>query len=220
MRAEDAIDDGHVRDSGDFSKVSLRLGGFIQSVFLMRDALEARGLLDKYTSVLSGIWLSTTERCTRHSWIMPGASLASGMRDPLPARTEVSDQCGWSEIVCRLFLAVLLADRVGDRADRHGRPSCPGSSTGTLHSVPGVQATIKPDGTGFHHGTAYVGAYGPYAIGAFAQLLYMLDGTTFYSAGQRRCRRIGNHGIPADGSEVCDIRGTSRPIRQADGKEA
>ena len=45
---------------------------------------------------------------------------------------------------------------------------------------PGVFGTIKPDGTGFHHGTAYVGAYSPFALEAFARLLYLLKGTTFY----------------------------------------
>ena len=45
---------------------------------------------------------------------------------------------------------------------------------------PGVQGTIKPDGTGFHHATAYVGAYSPYAFEAMAQLLYLLRGTGWY----------------------------------------
>ena len=46
--------------------------------------------------------------------------------------------------------------------------------------TPGIQGTIKADGTGFHHGTAYVGAYSPFALEAFARLLYLLKGTTFY----------------------------------------
>ena len=45
---------------------------------------------------------------------------------------------------------------------------------------PGVQGTIKPDGTGYHHATAYVGAYSPFAFEAMAQLLYLLRGTEFY----------------------------------------
>ena len=45
---------------------------------------------------------------------------------------------------------------------------------------PGVQGTIKPDGTGYHHATAYVGAYSPFAFEAMAQLLYSLRGTEFY----------------------------------------
>lgn len=41
-----------VRESGDFSQVSLRLAGFIQSVFLMRQELDAADLLDKYRAVV------------------------------------------------------------------------------------------------------------------------------------------------------------------------
>ena len=47
---------------------------------------------------------------------------------------------------------------------------------------PGVRDTIKPDGTGYHHATAYVGAYSPFAFEAMAQLLYLLRGTGFYSS--------------------------------------
>ena len=42
---------GLVRTSGDFSMEILRLGGWIQSIFLMREPLAENGLLDKYRAV-------------------------------------------------------------------------------------------------------------------------------------------------------------------------
>ncbi len=48
----DALAQGLVRTAGDFSEISLRLGGYIQSVFLMREALAEAGLLAKYRAVV------------------------------------------------------------------------------------------------------------------------------------------------------------------------
>ena len=51
-RAERA---GLARLSGDFSGVSLRLGGVIQSIFLMRQPLAELGLLEKYRRVVRNL---------------------------------------------------------------------------------------------------------------------------------------------------------------------
>ena len=45
----------------------------------------------------------------------------------------------------------------------------------------GSQGTIKPDGVGFHHHTAYIAGYSPFTFEAFAQLLYLLSGSDLYN---------------------------------------
>ena len=50
-----ALKRGFVRTSGDFSREILRFGGFIQSIFLMREPLAENGLLDRYRTVAQNL---------------------------------------------------------------------------------------------------------------------------------------------------------------------
>ncbi len=50
-----AMEAGLIRQSGDFSSVSLHMGGFAQSLFLMREPLAKAGLLDQYRGVARNI---------------------------------------------------------------------------------------------------------------------------------------------------------------------
>ena len=175
-----AIERGLVRSSGDFSRVSLRLGGFIQSVFLMRGSLADAGLLAKYRAVVRNLVVN-------HGVMYPAffsiARKDAGISypDPLPIKRHYHLNADGVRLFTDYFWPYFLL--VEDTIER-------GAMSAILYHVidtnlaikPGVQGTIKPDGTGFHHGTAYVGAYAPFAIEAFAQLLYLAKGTTFYRA--------------------------------------
>ena len=146
----------------------------------MRDALEARGLLDKYKRVVRNL---AVNHGTMYPAFVDHARGESGIRyeSPLPAEQKFQINADGVRLFVDYFWPYYLLTESGtERTDMTSVLS--GFVDRNIALVPGVQATIKPDGTGFHHGTAYVGAYGPYAIGAFAQLLYMLDGTTFYSS--------------------------------------
>ncbi|MDE0109679.1 MAG: chondroitinase family polysaccharide lyase [Bryobacterales bacterium] len=174
----EALEQGLVRTSGDFSEVSLRLAGYIQSVFLMRNELAGANLLAKYRAVVRnlvvncGVMYGAFFQTAREE---AGVSYA----DPLPIeRQYLLNADGMRLFVDYFWPYYLLVDDVDERS----------MMAVILYRVidtniatrPGVYGTIKPDGTGFHHGAAYVGAYSPFALEAFAQLLYLSKGTTFY----------------------------------------
>ena len=174
----DALSQGLVRTSGDFSEVSLRLGGYIQSVFLMREALADAGLLAKYRAVVRNLVVNHGTMY-RAFFQFAREEAAVAYADP----TDIERQYHLNADGVRLFADYfwpyyLLID---DAAERSRMAAILYHVIDTNIAVkPGVFGTIKPDGTGFHHGTAYVGAYSPFALEAFARLLYLLKGTTFY----------------------------------------
>lgn len=174
----DALSQGLVRTSGDFSEVSLRLGGYIQSVFLMREALAEAGLLAKYRAVVRNLVVNHGTMY-RAFFQFAREEAAVAYADP----TDIERQYHLNADGVRLFADYfwpyyLLID---DAAERSRMAAILYHVIDTNIAVkPGVFGTIKPDGTGFHHGTAYVGAYSPFALEAFARLLYLLKGTTFY----------------------------------------
>ena len=170
-----AIEQGLVRSSGDFSRVSLRLGGFIQSVFLMRGSLANAGLLAKYRAVVRNL---VVNHGVMYPAFFPIARKDAGIGypNPLPIKRHYHLNADGIRLFADYFWPYyLLAEDASER----------GAMSAILYHVidtnlarkPGVQGTIKPDGTGFHHATAYVGAYSPFAIEAFAQLLYLAKGT-------------------------------------------
>lgn len=174
----DALSQGLVRTSGDLSEVSLRLGGYIQSVFLMREALAEAGLLAKYQAVVRNLVVNHGTMY-RAFFQVAREEAAAAYADP----TDIERQYHLNADGVRLFVDYfwpyyLLID---DAAERSRMAAILFHVIDTNIAIkPGVFGTIKPDGTGFHHGTAYVGAYSPFALEAFARLLYLLNGTTFY----------------------------------------
>lgn len=173
-----ALEQGMVRTSGDFSEVSLRLAGFIQSVFLMRDALAEANLLAKYRAVVRNLVVNCG---TMYGAFFQVAREDAGISypDPFPIERQFHLNADGMRLFTDYFWPYyLLIEEAGDRS----------MMAAILYSVidtnlaikPGVYGTIKPDGTGFHHGAAYVGAYTPFALEAFAQLLYLAKATTFY----------------------------------------
>ena len=173
-----ALDLGLVRTSGDFSQVSLRLAGFIQSVFLMRRELAEADLLDKYRAVVRNLVVNCG---TMHGAFFQVAREEAGISYPEPLPVEYQYNLHADGI--RLFVDYfwpyyLLVDDAGERS----------MMAAILYNVvdtnlalkPGTYGTIKPDGTGFHHHSVYASAYAPFAVEVAAQLLYLLKGTTFY----------------------------------------
>ena len=176
--SSDALEAGLVRTSGDFSEVSLRLGGYIQAVFLLRDALDQFGLLAKYRAVVRNL---VVNHGTMHGAFFQVARAEAGITydDPFPIEQQYHLNADGARLFADYFWPYyLLIDSTSERSrmaailyrviDRN------------IAVTPGIQGTIKVDGTGFHHGTAYVGAYSPFAVEAFARLLYLLKETTFY----------------------------------------
>ena len=174
----EALTQGLVRTSGDFSEVSLRLRGYIQGVFLMREALAEAGLLAKYRAVVRNLVVNHGTMY-RAFFQIAREEAAVSYSDP----TDIERQYHLNADGVRLFADYfwpyyLLID---DSAERSRMAAILYHVIDTNIAIkPGVFGTIKPDGTGFHHGTAYVGAYSPFALEAFARLLYLLKGTTFY----------------------------------------
>ncbi len=175
-----ALEQGLVRESGDFSQVSLRLAGFIQSVFLMRNELAEANLLDKYRAVVRNLVVNCG---TMHGAFFQVAREEAGIGYPEPLPVEYQYNLHADGI--RLFVDYfwpyyLLVDDAGERS----------MMAAILYHVvdtnlalkPGTYGTIKPDGVGFHHHSVYASAYAPHALEVSAQLLYLLKGTTFYRA--------------------------------------
>ena len=177
-RSGRAMERGWVRTSGDFSTEILRLGGFIQSIFLMREPLAENGLLDKYRAVARNLAVNNGAMYAVFYQIAR-SEVAGSLTTPLPFEERHYLNADGIRLFADYFFPYFLLIEDVDERDR---------MTSILREViganiaikPGVQGTIKPDGTGYHHATAYVGAYSPFAYEAMAQLLYLLRGTGWY----------------------------------------
>ena len=176
----DALARGLVRTAGDFSEVSLRLGGYIQGVFLMREALAEAGLLAKYRAVVRNL---AVNHGTMYSAFFQVARQEAGVSypNPLPIERQYHLNADGVRLFADYFWPYYLL--IDDDLEQSSMAAILSKVVETNIAIkPGTYGTIKPDGTGFHHATAYVGAYSPFAFEAFARLLYLLKGTTFYDA--------------------------------------
>lgn len=171
---------GLARSSGDFSGVSLHLGGFMQSIFLMREPLAELGLLDRYRRVARNL---TINNGTLYGAFFGHARDEAGIgySQPLPEQRHYHLNADGVRLFADYFIPYfLLIEDVQERRDMEDVLRRVIAANITIR--PGVQGTIKPDGTGFHHGTAYVGAYAPFTFESFARLLYMLAETDLYDS--------------------------------------
>ena len=176
--SSEALSQGLVRTSGDFSEVSLRLGGYIQGVFLMRDALADANLLAKYRAVVRNLVVNHGTMY-RAFFQVAREEAAVTYSDPMDIERQYHLNADGVRLFADYFWPYYLL--IDDAAERSRMAAILYHVIDTNIAIkPGVFGTIKPDGTGFHHGTAYVGAYSPFALEAFARLLYLLKGTTFY----------------------------------------
>ena len=177
-RSGRAMERGWVRTSGDFSTEILRLGGFIQSIFLMREPLAENGLLDKYRAVARNLAVNNGAMYAVFYQIAR-SEVAGSLTTPLPFEERHYLNADGIRLFADYFFSYFLL--IEDVDERDQMTSILREAIGANIAVkPGVQGTIKPDGTGYHHATAYVGAYSPFAYEAMAQLLYLLRGTGFY----------------------------------------
>ena len=173
-----ALERGFVRTSGDFSTEILRLGGFIQSIFLMREPLAERGLLDKYRAVVRNLVVNNGAMYTVF-YESARSEVAGSRTTPLAVEERHHLNADGIRLFADYFFPYfLLIEDVNERDQM--TPVLREVIGANIAIKPGVQGTIKPDGTGYHHATAYVGAYSPFAFEAMAQLLYLLRGTGFY----------------------------------------
>ena len=175
-----ALRRGLVRSSGDFSDVSLHLGGFMQSLFLMRESLAELGLLDRYRGVARNL---TINNGTLYGAFFDHAREEAGITypRPLPEQRHYHLNADGMRLFADYFIPYfLLIEDAQERRDMEG--VLRRVVAANLAIRPGVQGTIKPDGTGFHHGAAYVGAYAPFAFESFARLLYLFAETDLHDA--------------------------------------
>ena len=173
-----ALERGFVRTSGDLSTEILRLGGFIQSIFLMREPLAERGLLDKYRAVARNLVVNNGAMYTVF-YESARSEVAGSRTTPIAVEERHHLNADGIRLFADYFFPYfLLIEDVNERDQM--TPVLREVIGANIAIKPGVQGTIKPDGTGYHHATAYVGAYSPFAFEAMAQLLYLLRGTEFY----------------------------------------
>ncbi len=173
-----AIADGLKRKSGDFSSVSLHFGGFSKSIFLMRNELKSSGLLKKYRAVLRNLSINNGHLYNVF-YDMARKDAAYGFDEKITSDNKYYVSADGIRLFVDYFIPYfLLIDE----------PSELEKMSAILANVvkrniaitEGTQGTIKADGTGFHHHTAYVAGYSPYAYESFAQLLYLLSDTSLY----------------------------------------
>ena len=200
----DALAQGLVRTAGDFSEISLRLGGYIQTVFLMREALAEAGLLAKYRAVVRNL---AVNHGTMYGAFFQVARQEAGVSYPAPLPVERQYHLNADGV--RLFADYfwpyyLLID---NGIERTSAATVLGKVIETNIAIkPGVYGTIKPDGTGFHHATAYVGAYSPFAFEAFAPLALPPQGNDVLPHRERRSPQAGAGQLSGDGPEIRSVR--------------
>lgn len=142
----------------------LRVSGYANSVFLMRDTLRARGTLARESETLA--WHSLFGEIYDASWD-PGTN-ADFLR---------------SVGLFRLLRILLMDDTVQKVAMMQHYIRWLNNA---LDLAPGWLDTIKPDYTSFHHRGIYANAYGQNAVHMGALLVYLLHDTPFDIAANRR----------------------------------
>ena len=185
------MQNGLVRSSGDFSGVSLHFGGFIQSIFLMRESLAELGLLDRYRRVARNL---TINNGTLYGAFFGHARDEAGIAypQPLPEQRHYHLNADGMRLFADYFIPYfLLIEDAQERRDMEEVMRRVIAANITIR--PGVQDTVKPDGTGFHRGAAYVGAYAPFTFESFARLLYLLAETDSYDSRNVEAVKLALH---------------------------
>ena len=174
-----ALRQGHVRAGGDFSSISLHFGGLIQSVFLMRGPLDEAGQLDRFRAVLRNLVINNgTMYPAFYQVARADAGMAYG-NVVTDAQAHYLNADGIRLFTDYFYPYFLLIE---DEAEKKQMADILRSVIHVNVALKcGTQDTIKPDGVGFHHNAAYVGGYSPYAFEAFAQLLYLLADTGYFT---------------------------------------
>ncbi len=169
---------GHKRLSGDYSSVSLHFGGFVQSIFLLKEQLAERRLLDKYRNVVRNIVVNNG---VMYPVFFDIARPEAGTDYPktLSADQQYYLNADGIRLFVDYFMPYFLMLDDQDEIRRMSTILQKVVDRNIKINV-GSQGTIKPDGVGFHHHTAYIAGYSPFTFEAFAQLLYLLSGSDLY----------------------------------------
>ncbi|QQE13046.1 hypothetical protein JD969_06185 [Planctomycetota bacterium] len=168
-----AMKAGLVRESGDFSGVSLHMGGFVQSVFLMRGELEEAGLIEKYVKVLRNAAINNGLMYAGfYEYARDDAGFVFNKNPEKYSKGTIN--ADGMRLFVDYFVPYYLMIRDEKELEEMDAVLARVIDTNLAVKV-GIQDTIKPDGTGFHHATAYVGGYSPQTLESFAQLLYLVS---------------------------------------------
>ena len=142
----------------------LRIAGYAHAVYLMRDSLETRGVLERELATLK--WHSMFGELYEQAW-EPGAN-ADFIR---------------SVAMYRLLCTLMMDDTPEKVANMRRYVAWLNNA---LDIAPGWLDTIKPDFVGFHHRGIYANAYAPNAFHVASVLVYLLRDTPFAVADDKR----------------------------------
>ncbi len=142
----------------------LRVAGYAHAVYLMRDVLQSKGLLDRELATLK--WFSMFGELYEDPQV-PGAN-ADFIRSVAMYR----------------LLCILMMD---DSPEKVANMRCYIAwLNNALDIAPGWLDTIKPDFVGFHHRGIYASGYAPNAFHVASILVYLLHNTPFAVADDKR----------------------------------
>ena len=142
----------------------LRVAGYAHAVYLMRDVLQSRGMLERELATLK--WFSMFGELYEDPQV-PGAN-ADFLR---------------SVAMYRLLYILMMDDTPEKVANMHRYVAWLNNA---LDIAPGWLDTIKPDFVGFHHRGIYANAYAPNAFHVASVLVYLLHDTPFAVADDKR----------------------------------
>ena len=135
----------------------LRIAGYVHSVYILRDTLRKQGRLDRELETLRyQLSLGEIYRAPEHS----GAS-ADDLR---------------TLFLFRLLTVLMMEDSPAKVRDMECLVRW---ANAALATAPGYGDTIKPDGTVFHHATAYASAYGNNAMLMSSLTYWLMRDTRF-----------------------------------------
>ena len=136
---------------------TLRISGYVHAVYILRDYLKAQGRLKR-------------ELATLHYQISMGATY----RAPTHAGANADELR--TVLLHRLLYVLMLEDSPEKVRDMECLLRW---ADAALSIAPGYGDTIKPDGTVFHHATAYASAYGNNAMLMSSLTYWLLHDTRF-----------------------------------------
>lgn len=141
----------------------LRIASYVHALYILRDFCQERGRLER-------------ELQTLHY------QLALGEIYRIPDHAGATADDLRTLLLFRLLYVLMLPDSPGKVRDLRCLVRW---ADAALSVTPGYGGTIKPDGTVFHHATAYAGAYGNNAM-LMSALVYMLLSDTKFALS-RQC---------------------------------
>ena len=151
----------------DITGLSLRKGGYSQTIFLMSKELEEEGLLDRYVAVLQKFGVDILERQRL-------LSIQKHFTREEDVHHFSSDE--FRIVMDTYFYWVLLGSNEGNSDENLKRlANIINRSIGITDA--GFRDTVKPDGLGFHHSGVYLSAYTGGFLPEAAMAAYMLKPT-------------------------------------------